>query len=107
MPLTAHRYVRKMRGGAQAHLLETDDGGYYIVKFQNNPQHRRILVNELISGVLLEYLQISVPPTALVYLSPEFLSENPDVHIILGSQKIPVRPGWHFGSRYPGDPTVL
>ena len=100
MPLTARRYVRKMRGGAQAHLLETDDGGYYIVKFQNNPQHRRILVNELISGVLLEYLQISVPPTALVHLSPAFLSENPDVHILLGSRRIPVRPGVPCGRCY-------
>ena len=26
MPLTAVRHVRKMRGGAQAHLLEADDG---------------------------------------------------------------------------------
>ena len=107
MPLTARRPIRKMRGGAQAHLIETDDGGYYIVKFQNNPQHRRILVNELISGVLLEYLQISAPPTALVRVSAEFLAENPDVCIALGSKRIPVEPGWHFGSKYPGDPNVL
>ncbi len=107
MPLTARRYIRKMRGGAQAHLLETDDGSYYIVKFRNNPQHRRILVNELIAGVLLEYLQISVPPTTLVRISTEFLSANPEVHMILGSRKIPVEPGWHFGSRYPGDPAQL
>ena len=48
MPLTAVRHVRKMRGGAQAHLLEADDGHWYVVKFRNNPQHRRILVNELL-----------------------------------------------------------
>jgi hypothetical protein len=42
MPVNARRFIRKMRGGAQAHLLEADDGDYYIVKFQNNPQHRRI-----------------------------------------------------------------
>ncbi len=35
-----------MRGGAQSHLMRCDDGYYYVVKFQNNPQHRRILVNE-------------------------------------------------------------
>src|ERR1035438_6617674 len=46
MPLTAVRHVRKMRGGAQAHLLEADDGKWYVVKFRNNPQHRRVLVNE-------------------------------------------------------------
>ena len=40
-----------MRGGAQSHLIEADDGRFYIVKFQNNPQHRRILVNEWIAGL--------------------------------------------------------
>jgi hypothetical protein len=44
MPLTAVRHVRKMRGGAQAHLLEADDGKWYVVKFRNNPQHRRDLI---------------------------------------------------------------
>ena len=48
MPLTAVRHVRKMRGGAQAHLLEADDGKWYVVKFRNNPQHRRVLVNEVL-----------------------------------------------------------
>ena len=45
MPLTAVRHIRKMRGGAQSHLLQADDGNYYVVKFRNNPQHRRILSN--------------------------------------------------------------
>src|SRR5437762_10637737 len=33
--LTAVRHVRKMRGGAQSHLLEADDGCWYVVKFRN------------------------------------------------------------------------
>jgi hypothetical protein len=93
-----------MRGGAQAHLLECDDGHFYVVKFRNNPQHRRILINEWIASVFLNYLQISTPETAVVSLSPEFLASHPDVHIQLGSHHEPVEPGWHFGSRYPGDP---
>ncbi len=106
MPLTARRHVRKMRGGAQSHLLEADDGGFYVVKFQSNPQHRRILVNELVASVILRYLQISTPETALIRITPGFLLENPDVYIQLGSRRLPVEPGWHFGSRYPGDPAV-
>jgi hypothetical protein len=104
MPLTAVRHVRKMRGGAQAHLLEADDGHWYVVKFRNNPQHRRILVNELLSAAFLEYLKISTPATALIHVRPSFLAENPEVHLTLGGRRIPVEPGWHFGSRYPGDP---
>jgi|SRR5579863_4853702 len=104
MPLTARRHIRKMRGGAQSHLIEADDGRFYVVKFQNNPQHRRILVNELVASVFLKYLQISSPEAALIQLTEEFLRENPHVSIELGAAKVPPAAGWQFGSRYPGDP---
>jgi branched-chain amino acid aminotransferase len=107
MPLTAVRHVRKMRGGAQSHLLEADDGRWYVVKFRNNPQHRRILVNELLSGAFLDYLKITAPETALIEVTAPFLQANPDVHLSLGSRRIAVEPGWHFGSRYPGDPARM
>jgi hypothetical protein len=107
MPIQATRLIRKMRGGAQAHLLECDDGHFYVVKFTNNPQHRRILVNEWIASVFLNYLQISTPETAMVNLAAEFLAQNPDIHIQLGSRRQAVEPGWHFGSRYPGDPSKV
>ena len=100
----ARRHIRKMRGGAQSHLLEADDGQFYIVKFQNNPQHRRILVNELVASVLLKYLEISTADTALIQVTDVFLQENPGVSIELGESKKAVATGWQFGSRYPGDP---
>lgn len=96
-----------MRGGAQSHLIEADDGRFYVVKFQNNPQHRRILVNEWIASKFLQYLQIAIPDTAIVRLSEEFLAENPDVHIQLGNTRAAVSPGWHFGSCFPGDPAKV
>ena len=104
MPLNAVRHVRKMRGGAQAHLLEADDGKWYVVKFRNNPQHHRVLVNEMLSAVFLDYLKIAVPETALVKLTADFLAATPGLHMQLGTQRVDVQPGWHFGSRYPGDP---
>ena len=106
MPINARRHIRKMRGGAQSHLIEGDDGCFYVVKFLNNPQHRRILVNELVSSIFLRYLQISCPETAIISISPEFLSENPQVSIELGSQSIAATPGRHFGSKFPGDPAT-
>lgn len=107
MPINAHRHVRKMRGGAQSHLIEADDGSFYVVKFRNNPQHHRVLINESIGSVFLRYLQISAPEVAVIAVSPEFLRDNPEVSIQLGSRTAPVEPGWHFGSRYPGDPDRL
>lgn len=107
MPLTATRYLRKMRGGAQSHLLEADDGNCWVVKFRNNPQHWRVLVNEMLCGTFLDYLKIAAPETALIHIGQDFLAAHPDVHLTLGSKRIPVEPGWHFGSRYPGDPASL
>ena len=99
MPIRARSFVRKMRGGAQAHLLEAEDGGFYVVKFTNNPQHRRILVNEWLASAFLRYLQIFVPDTAVIELTPGFLAEHPDLHLSLGSERLSIPPGLHFGSR--------
>jgi hypothetical protein len=104
MPVDARRLIRKMRGGAQAHLMEASDGHFYVVKFRCNPQHRRILINEWLACAFLRYLGISTPETAVLRLSAEFLEAHPDVHIQLGSRRQAVQPGWHFGSRFPGDP---
>ena len=104
MPVDARRLIRKMRGGSQAHLIEASDANFYVVKFLNNPQHRRILVNEWIGSAFLSYLGVSTPEAAIVRVSEDFLRENPDVHFQLGSRRQQVEPGWHFGSRFPGDP---
>src|SRR6202789_4365967 len=101
MPVDAVRLIRKMRGGAQAHLLEASDGHFYVVKFLNNPQHRRILVNEWLGSAFLSYLGISTPETAIVRISEDFLADNPDVYLQLGSRRLAVPAGWHFGSRFP------
>ncbi len=107
MPLHARRLIRKMRGGAQAHLVEADDGHFYVVKFRNNPQHRRILVNELIASVLMRYLQVATPETAIIWVGERFLENEPEAGIQLGSRRIPAETGRHFASRFPGDPAEL
>lgn len=99
MPVRARNLIRKMRGGAQAHLLEGEDGAFYVVKFTNNPQHRRILINEWLACAFLRYLQIHVPDTAVIELTREFIASNPDLYLSIGSHREQVLPGLHFGSR--------
>jgi hypothetical protein len=99
MPVRARNLIRKMRGGSQAHLLEGADGAFYVVKFSNNPQHRRILINEWLACAFLRYLQIHVPDTALIEVTPQFVAGNPDLYFSLGSRREPVVPGLHFGSK--------
>lgn len=104
MLVHATRFLRHMRGGAQAHLLEGGDGHFYVTKFRDNPQHVRILVNEWISSRLLEYLRIAAPKVAIVELDDSFLSRESEVKIRLVAKDLPVSTGWHFGSRFPGNP---
>jgi hypothetical protein len=104
MPVTARRLIRKMRGGAQAHLMEASDGYSYVVKFHNNPQHRRVLVNEWIASTFLHYLGISAPEVAMIQVTESYLADDTDTYIQLGRERRAVTPGWHFGSRFPGDP---
>jgi hypothetical protein len=91
----AVRLMRKMRGGAQAPLLECDDGHFYVVKFRMD------------CVGFPNYLQISTPETAIVSLTAEVLEANPEIYIQLGSGHQAVELGCHFGSRYPGDPTKI
>mgnify|MGYP005837901573 CR=1 FL=1 len=104
MPVQATRLSRRMRGGAQAHLLACADGRYYVTKFLNNPQHRRILANEWAASVLLDHLGIAAPQARVVEVDAGFLAGEPEVHFQLGSRRVPVEPGIHFGSQFPGDP---
>jgi hypothetical protein len=96
-----------MKGGSQPHLIEADDGHFYVVKPKDNPQHRRILVNEWVSAVFLRFLQIATPEVAVVTLDAEFLEAHPEVGVQRGQKMEPVSSGCHFGSRLPGDPTRI
>jgi hypothetical protein len=101
--------VRRMRGGAQAYLVEASDGRFYVVKFQNNPQHRRILINEILCASLLQTLGIPAAPGCPILVTPQFCAEFPQVHIKSGGaehQPAPT-PGWHFASLFPGDPATM
>jgi hypothetical protein len=87
-----------MRRGAPSHLMRCSDGHYYVVKFQNNPQHRRILVNEMLGTRLASRLGLPAAvrvvqvPEELVRLTAELCIETP-------RSRIACTP-----SRYPGDP---
>ena len=94
-----------MRGGAASHLMLADDECYYVVKFRNNPQHPRVLVNELISYVLLERLGLPQPGWAIVNVPASLIERTPELEMEAGAVMRPCEPGLHFGSRYPVDPS--
>jgi hypothetical protein len=103
MPLAVQQ-IRRMRGGAQAHLMRCDDGGYYVVKFQNNPQGPRILANELLGTRLAARMGLPTPGVAVVEVREELIAQTEDLVIQLGRGRTPCKAGLQFGSRYPGNP---
>src|SRR5580704_16924305 len=105
--LRAVEQIRRMRGGAQSHLMRCSDEHYYVVKFQNNPQHRRILVNELLGTKLAARLGLPTVPVAIVEVSEELIRLTPELAMELPRSRIPCLPGLQFGSRYPDDPRRL
>lgn len=105
--LQAIEQIRRMRGGAQSHLMRCSDGLYYVVKFQNNPQHRRVLVNELLGTKLAARLGLPTTPVAVIEVSEELIQLTADLVIEMPRTRIPCQPGLQFGSRFPGDPRRL
>ncbi len=92
-----------MRGGSQPHLIRTSEG-WYVVKCLQNPQSSQILVNEALGTELLRRIGISCPVWALVNMDENFLAREPSLRIETQYSYSAISPGWHFGSRFPGDP---
>jgi len=93
-----------MRGGAQSHLMRCSDGYFYVVKFQNNPQHIRVLANEMLATRLAEKIGLPVPHSEVVEVSDWLVSSTAELQVELGAEREPCRAGQCFGSRYLADP---
>jgi len=89
-----------MRGGAQSHLMYADDGHYYVVKFQNNPQHVRVLANELLANRIAERIGLPVPVTELIEVSSWLIENSPELRIRTGSASVLCQPGLALASRF-------
>ena len=102
MAVLAVQHIRRMRGGAQGHLMLGSDGHAYVVKFQNNPQHLRVLVNELIATKLAEAIGLSAPACDVVEVTEWLIENTAELDLDLGSRRERCRPGHCFGSRLVG-----
>src|ERR1700719_3443637 len=96
--LFATEQIPRMRGGAQSHLMCCADGHYYVVKFQNNPQHRQILVNELLGTRLASRLGLPTAPVAIIEVSEELIRLTPDLVMEHPRHRFPCHAGAQFGS---------
>jgi hypothetical protein len=95
--------IRKMRGGAQSQLMLGADGKLWVVKFQNNPQHLRVLANELIATRLAGAAGLPVPDGDVVEVTQWLVANTPGMYIELGHNVRELyRAGLQFGSQFVG-----
>jgi len=95
--------IRRMRGGAQSQLMLGADGQLWVVKFKNNPQHIRVLANELIATRIAEAIGLPVPQSDVVEVSEWLIANSPEMVVEHGRGKQErCAAGLQFGSRFVG-----
>lgn len=102
MTVLAVQQIRRMRGGAQSHLMLGADGEAWVVKFQNNPQHLRVLANELLGTRLGELIGLTVPRCEVIEVTPWLIEQTKDLEMDYGERRERCAAGLHFGSQLVG-----
>jgi hypothetical protein len=100
LAVLAVQHIRRMRGGAQGQLMLGADGHVYVVKFQNNPQHMRVLANEFLASKLAAAAGLTAPEAVLVEVSSWLVENTPELEIDLGRTRERCKAGLQFGSRF-------
>ncbi|HEY6251344.1 MAG TPA: HipA family kinase [Candidatus Angelobacter sp.] len=103
-PLSAIQHIRKLRGGTQAHLMRGSDDNLYVVKFQTNPIHPRVLANEFLATRLGSWLGIPMPQVEVIEVSSWLIAHSPALLVELAESRIPCGSGLQLASRYVADP---
>jgi len=104
--ISAVQHLRRLRGGAQSHLLRASDGAFYVTKFQNNPQHIRVLANEMLATRLGLALGLPMPTVEAIEVCDWLIDHTEDLRIDLAGRRIPCRSGRQLGSRYRDSQTA-
>ena len=78
------------------------DGNPYVVKFQNNPQHIRVLANELMATKLAEAVGLSVPGCDVVEVTDWLVANSNELDMELEQRRERCQAGLQFGSRMIG-----
>jgi hypothetical protein len=102
LAVLAVQAIRRMRGGAQSQLMLGADGKLWVVKFQNNPQHLRVLANELIATRLAAAVGLTVPPVDVVEVTEWLVANTLDMQLEGRSSRERYVAGLQFGSQFVG-----
>ena len=99
----AVQHIRRMRGGSQAHLLRASDSNFYVVKFQNTPQHNRVLANEYLGSRLGSLLGLPMPEVHPIDVPESLIVKTPGLCLDSAGLSIPCKPGLALASHFVAD----
>lgn len=103
--ISAVWHVRKLRGGSQSHLLRASDGTHWVTKFVNNPQHVRVLANEMLATRLGQMLGLPMPLVETIEVSQALIEHSADLRIELAGVSTLCKAGTQLASLYVQDPS--
>jgi hypothetical protein len=84
-------------GGADAQIFACAQGVEYLVKATNNPQGGKVVVNDLIGGLALEWLGVLRPRTTIVNIPQSVIDMSPGSRLNNGNAFVA---GESFGCPY-------
>lgn len=94
----ATRYVQPLReGGSLPAVVDTRDGGMFVVKFRGAGQGVKALIAEIIVGLLAKEAGLPTPEIALIDIPDSFGRSEPDPEI---QDLLRASHGVNFGARY-------
>ena len=101
--VNAIQVISRLRGGAQSRMMLCDDRNLWVIKFKNNPQHLRVLANELMATQMAETVGLSVPVVGIVNVSKSLIKSSPELYIDTGAGcREDCSSGLQFGSKFVG-----
>jgi hypothetical protein len=81
--------------------MRASDGNFYVVKHQNNPQHVRVLANEMFASRLGQWLGLPIPRVEVIEVSDWLISNTQEMRIEVGGKTVPCSSGRQLASLHP------
>jgi hypothetical protein len=96
--VSAHRAINKIPNGCtKPYYIACSDGNQYAVKFKENPEGPRVLVNEYVCAKIAEVLELPLASPSFIEIDQNFISvygQQIEEHV--GKR---ITPGLHFGTK--------
>lgn len=96
-----------MGGGSQPSLVKCSDGHLYVIKFLGNQQGSNVLANEVLGNELLMAIGLPTATWKPVWVSDQFINENPNICFETPTGRTRITAGVHFGSRFLGQEQAM